>query len=55
MSIEKPGRETVTFGLGVYTGIYIAQNYQVPRVDEPKELWKKIKDFAETYKKPPDS
>lgn len=28
----------LTFGAGVYTGIYVSQNYEVPRVDDPKKL-----------------
>lgn len=27
---------------------------QVPRVDEPAELWRKIKDFTDEYRKPPE-
>jgi len=38
--------------IGVYSGIYIDQNYKVPRIDEPKELWRKVKDFASQHKKP---
>ncbi|KAH8306909.1 hypothetical protein KR044_000953 [Drosophila immigrans] len=29
---------TLTFGAGVYTGIYVSQNYEVPRVDNPQKL-----------------
>lgn len=43
----------VSFGAGVYAGVYISQNYQVPRVDEPQELWRKVKDFADQYRKSP--
>lgn len=43
----------VSFGAGVYAGLYAAQNYQVPRVDEPQELWRKMKDFADQYRKSP--
>ncbi|XP_077543262.1 uncharacterized protein LOC144155594 [Haemaphysalis longicornis] len=45
--------QCVSFGAGVYAGIYAAQNYQVPRVDEPQELWRKVKDFADQYRKSP--
>lgn len=41
----------LTFGAGVYAGIYITQNYDVPRVDEPSKLWEKVKDWAETHRK----
>lgn len=41
----------VTFGVGVYAGIYITQNYEVPRVDEPSKLWEKVKEWAESHKK----
>uniref|UniRef100_A0A158N7M5 Uncharacterized protein n=5 Tax=Anopheles TaxID=7164 RepID=A0A158N7M5_ANODA len=42
----------LTFGAGVYTGIYVSQNYEVPRVDEPGKLLEKAKEFADQYKKP---
>uniref|UniRef100_A0A182NYZ8 Uncharacterized protein n=1 Tax=Anopheles dirus TaxID=7168 RepID=A0A182NYZ8_9DIPT len=42
----------LTFGAGVYTGIYVSQNYEVPRVDEPGKLWEKAKEFADQHKKP---
>lgn len=46
----------LSFAVGVYAGIYFDQNYQVARVDEPKEIWKKMRDFVEQYKKdsPPE-
>lgn len=44
-------RMFLSLAVGVYAGIYIDQNYQVPRVDEPKEIWKKFRDFVEQYKK----
>lgn len=44
--------EQLTFGAGVYTGIYVSQNYEVPRVDEPGKLLEKAKEFADQYKKP---
>lgn len=42
---------TLTFGAGMYAGIYVTQNYEVPRVDEPSRLWEKVKDWAESHKK----
>jgi len=41
----------ITFGTGVYVGIYLAQNYEVPRVDEPAQIWERIKKFADEHKK----
>ena len=41
----------MTFGVGVYAGIYITQNYDVPRVDEPGRLWDKFKDWTESHRK----
>lgn len=35
----------LTFGTGVYTGIYLSQNYTVPKVYEPKELLTKAQEF----------
>ena len=42
----------LTLGVGVYAGMFIAQNYDVPKVDDPEKVLEKIKDFAEQYKKP---
>ncbi|KAL7644550.1 UNVERIFIED_CONTAM: hypothetical protein RMT77_004086 [Armadillidium vulgare] len=44
-------RAVLTFGAGVYAGIYITQNYEVPRVDEPAKIWERIKNWAESHKK----
>lgn len=41
----------ISFGTGLYTGVYLCQNYTIPRVDEPQELWRKVKEFADKYKK----
>ena len=41
----------LTFSVGVYAGIYISQNYEVPRVDEPAKIIERIKKFADEYKK----
>lgn len=30
-------------GTGVYTGMYIAQNFDVPKVDDPEKMLEKIK------------
>lgn len=44
-------RGFLTFLVGIYAGIYISQNYDVPRVDDPAALVEKIKDFADKHKK----
>ncbi|XP_037718647.1 uncharacterized protein LOC119552849 isoform X1 [Drosophila subpulchrella] len=36
------GFSTLTFGAGVYTGIYVSQNYEVPRVDDPQKLIQRL-------------
>ena len=44
-----------TFGFGVYVGLYAAQNYEVPKVGNPKEVMAeittKINEFLEANKK----
>jgi hypothetical protein len=40
-------------GVGVYAGIYACQNYDVPRVDDPQNIMKKIQDYLKQYEKPP--
>lgn len=39
----------LTFAAGVYSGVYLAQNYNIPNVDEPRELWRKVSQFIEEY------
>ena len=45
----------LTFSAGIYCGIYLTQNYDIPEVYEPKELLAKVKDFLsevnDKYKK----
>jgi len=41
----------VSFGVGVYTGMYVAQNYEVARVDEPKVIMNRIVEWAEQYRR----
>ncbi|XP_015042802.1 uncharacterized protein LOC108153010 isoform X2 [Drosophila miranda] len=45
----------LTFGAGIYTGIYISQNYEVPRVDDPQKLVQrmneKIRELIDDNKK----
>ncbi|CAL7934991.1 unnamed protein product [Xylocopa violacea] len=41
----------LTFSIGVYAGMYISQNYEVPRVDEPSKIIKHIKELADEYRK----
>ncbi|XP_037879765.1 uncharacterized protein LOC119631535 isoform X3 [Glossina fuscipes] len=41
----------LTFGVGLYTGIYVSQNYEIPRVDEPSRIVEKLKDLIEEHRK----
>ncbi|XP_063697876.1 uncharacterized protein LOC134828817 [Culicoides brevitarsis] len=49
----------IIFAAGVYSGIYVAQNYDVPKVDEPTKLFEetveKLKKFADENKKKPET
>jgi hypothetical protein len=38
-------------GAGVYAGMYIAQNYDVPKVDEPQKVLENFKALFEDAKK----
>lgn len=40
-----------SFGLGVYAGIYLSQNYDVPKVDEPAKVLDKVKEYLDDHKK----
>jgi len=43
------------FATGVYSGIYLSQNYEVPPVDEPavffEKISQKLKELADESKK----
>jgi len=39
------------FACGVYAGLYISKNYNVPDVPAPEELLNKLKKLSEEYKK----
>ena len=45
----------VVFGLGFYSGVYVTQNYEVPKVDDPSTVYEKtvksIGDYLEQYRK----
>ncbi|KPI98695.1 hypothetical protein RR46_04668 [Papilio xuthus] len=41
-------KTTVIFGTGVYAGVYIAQNYQIDKVENPKVLLDKAQDFIKS-------
>ncbi|XP_025195996.1 uncharacterized protein LOC112595119 [Melanaphis sacchari] len=42
----------VSFGLGVYTGLYAAQNYEVAKVDDPGVIIDKMKKYLDEIMKP---
>lgn len=43
------------FGAGIYTGMYLTQNYKMPQVDKPEQLLarlkEKIDDLNSQYRK----
>jgi len=41
----------ITFGAGFYAGLYVAQNYSVPKVDEPSKLFDNFMAWTEQYRK----
>lgn len=46
----------LTLGTGVYAGMYIAQNYDVPKVDEPEKVFEKVtKLFGDAKKEVEDA
>ncbi len=44
-------RTLITFSLGIYAGMYTTQNYEVPKVGSPKELYARVKDYINSKKK----
>jgi len=47
-------RTLITFSLGVYAGMYTTQNYEVPKVESPKELYERLLGYLSAYKKKND-
>nr|XP_018906666.1 PREDICTED: uncharacterized protein LOC109036757 [Bemisia tabaci] len=44
-----------SFGVGVYAGVYLAQNYEIPKVDDPATVWNRVRTYMEeNYGKPKD-
>ena len=41
----------ISFSIGVYSGLYLAKNYNVPDVPEPEDIVNKIKKYLEDNKK----
>ena len=39
-------------GIGFYGGIYVCQNYNVPKVDSPQQILQNIKDYLKEFEKP---
>jgi hypothetical protein len=44
-------RTLITFALGIYAGLYTNQNYEVPKVQSPKELYGRAKAYMDLKKK----
>nr|XP_012550052.1 uncharacterized protein LOC105842318 isoform X1 [Bombyx mori] len=41
-------KTSIIFGAGVYTGVYVAQNYQIEKVEDPKALFEKAQAFVKS-------
>jgi hypothetical protein len=39
--------------LGAYAGVYATQNYDVPKIDDPKVILARIQEYLKKYEKPP--
>lgn len=39
-------KAVVIFGAGVYTGVYVAQNYKIDKVEDPSVLFAKAQAFV---------
>uniref|UniRef100_A0AC35TXM2 YtxH domain-containing protein n=1 Tax=Rhabditophanes sp. KR3021 TaxID=114890 RepID=A0AC35TXM2_9BILA len=41
----------IAFTIGVYGGVYLDQNYEVPRMPDPSQLPAKLEEYVKRYKK----
>lgn len=44
-------RGFISFLIGVYAGVYLSQNYEIPQIDDPAGMLQKLKDLADKHKK----
>ena len=44
-------RTVIVFSLGVYTGMYTNQHYEIPKVQSPRELYERAKAYIALKKK----
>ncbi|KAG7311392.1 hypothetical protein JYU34_002434 [Plutella xylostella] len=51
MYIFKMLKGVAIFSAGVYTGLYIAQNYQIDKVEDPKALLEKASNYLKELSK----
>ena len=42
----------IIFAAGAYGGVYACQNYDIPRIDDPKNLWAKLQEYLKQFEKP---
>ena len=42
----------IIFGIGVYSGVYINQNYEIKKIDSVKEMSMKFQDYIKQFEKP---
>ena len=43
----------ITLAVGVYAGIYVSQHYEIRKVESPKELCDRAKEYIESKEKVP--
>ncbi|VVD01708.1 unnamed protein product [Leptidea sinapis] len=41
-------RGLIIFGAGVYTGVYVAQSYEIEKVEDPMVLFQRFQSFVKT-------
>ena len=45
-------KSLMLLAIGAYGGVYACQNYDIPRVDDPQNLLKKVQDYLKQFEKP---
>ncbi|TKR77082.1 hypothetical protein L596_018121 [Steinernema carpocapsae] len=43
--------KSVCFAAGGYAGAYAAQNYEIPKIPAPQEVYKAVEEYLQKYKK----
>jgi len=51
MRLKRVPKSSIIFVGGMYTGVYVAQNFEIPKVDEPSKLLAELQAWLDENRK----